>query len=246
MLTPPGGEPSQQPGSIGDLGGGATLAGAVAAALFRRERTGKGAIVDNALYLIGIYLMSQSVIASGLGLDRGPGQSRGDAHNPIVNLYRTSDDRWLTLCLLYDAWWPDLCRHLGRLDLIDDPRFADGPARIANNHALIDELETIFAAHDLAYWREKLRTMQGVWSPLLNPTEVMNDPQARDNGFVSEVTADDGHSYMAGVSPAQFDERPIGSLRAAPGHGAHTIDVLQELGLDQTELAALRTGGIIN
>src|SRR5262249_44916060 len=54
-VQPPagGGRPPQQPGSVGDLFGGATLAGAIAAALFRRERTGRGGIVDNALYLVG-------------------------------------------------------------------------------------------------------------------------------------------------------------------------------------------------
>ena len=51
MLTPEGGSPGSQPGSVGDLNGGMALAGAISAALFRRERTGKGCVVDNSLYL---------------------------------------------------------------------------------------------------------------------------------------------------------------------------------------------------
>ena len=106
VQTPAGGEPPMQPGSVGDLLGGATLAGAIAAALFRRERTGKGAVVDNALYLLGAYLMTQSITGAGLGGGRGPATPRSQAGDPLVNVYRTADDRWISLCFLQDSWWP--------------------------------------------------------------------------------------------------------------------------------------------
>lgn len=245
VQTLPGGEPPSQPGSIGDLGGGATLAGAISAALFRRERTGKGAIVDNALYLIGIYLMSQSVTGAGIGLERGPNAPRADAFNPIVNFYRTKDGRWLYLCLLFEHWWPDLARHLGRPEWLEDPRYADARSRAANREALIAEMEQVFASQDYAYWTERLKTLEGVWAPLQTPTEVMNDPQARVNGFVTEIATDDGRSYLGGASPAQFDEQPIGGLRAAPAYNAHGEEIMRELGLAETEIAELRAGGIM-
>lgn len=245
MQTRPGGEPPMQPGSVGDLGGAATLAGAISAALFRRERTGKGTIVDNALYLVGIYLMSQSVIGAGLGLKRGPTEPQSAAANPIVNRYRTRDDRWITICLLNASWWPDLCRHLDRPNLIDDPRYVDNQARFANNLELIREFDAIFAAHDYAWWLQKLKTLEAVWAPLQSPEEVMNDPQALENGFVTKIVADDGRSYMGGVSPAQFDEQPIGELRAAPAYGAHGAEILGELGLADADVAGLRASGVI-
>ncbi len=244
MQTPPGAEPPLQPGSVGDLGGGATLAGAISAALFRRERTGKGAIVDNALYLFGIYLMSQSMAAAGMGLQRGP-TSRADAFNALVNNYRTSDDRWISLCLLMPQWWPDLAHHLGRPDMIDDPRYADPAARAQNSAALIAEFEAIFAAHDFLYWKQKLATLQGVWAPLQSPDEVIADPQALENGFVTEVTTTDGRSYLTGASPAQFDEAPIGQLSAAPAYGEHSTSVLAELGVSAADIADLRARAII-
>lgn len=245
VQTPVGEEPRVQPGSFGDLGGGATLAGAVAAALFRRERTGKGAIVDNALYLVGIYLMSQSVTAAGLGLQRPPNGGRDEAHNPLMNQYRTRDGRWICLCVMYPAWWPDLARHLEHPEWIDDPRFADQSARFANARELTAAFDAAFASRDYADWVERLKTLQGVWSPLQSPEEVMNDPQARENGFVTEIVGEDGHSYMGGASPAQFDERPIGPLKASPGYGAHTATIMAELGLTESQIAGLRAGGVI-
>jgi len=241
-----GGPPPPQPGSVGDLCGGATLAGAVAAALFRRERTGKGTVVDHALYLMGTYIMSQSVISASLGWQpAGPPAPRAEAADPANNIYRTKDGRWLVLCLLYDQWWPDLVRRLGHDEWLVDPRYVDQPARSANNVALIAELDAIFSTRTLAEWEAELAGIEGAWSPLKSPAEVMADVQALENGFVTPVGFADGGHYLTGASPAQFDGRPIGELRAAPAHAEHTDDVLGELGLSEDQIAGLRQLGVI-
>jgi len=241
-----GGPPPGQPGSVGDLTGGATLAGAIAAALFRRERTGKGAIVDHALYLIGAYIMSQSLIAASLGWKpTGTPPPRTEAPDPGNNMYRTKDGRWLVLCLLYDQWWPDLARKLHREEWLDDPRYATPEARAANNVELIKELDAIFATRTLAEWEEELFHLEGVWAPLKSPEEVIADAQALENGFVTPVSFADGGSYLTGASPAQFDGRPIGEMRAAPTHGQDTDAVMRELGLTEDQIAGLRARGIL-
>ena len=245
--TPTSGEPPPtQPGSVGDLNGGATLAGAIAAALFRRERTGKGAVVDHALYMMGTYIMSQSLIAASLGWEPpGAAPPRDAMPDPLTNMYRTSDGRWLVLCLLYDQWWPDFARHVGREEWIDDPRYADPAARAENCRTMIVELDAIFATKTLAEWEAAFATMVGVWSPCKSPAEVIADEQALVNGFVAPVTYPDGSEYLTGVSPAQFDGRPVGDLRAAPDHGEHTDAVMRELGLSDAQIDALRNQGII-
>jgi formyl-CoA transferase len=247
VQTPANGDPPPgQPGSVGDLNGGSTLAGAVAAALFRRERTGRGAVIDHALYLIGIYIMSQSLISASLGWKAtGRPAPRAEAADPANNIYRTKDGRWLVLCLLYDQWWPDLVRTLHRDEWLSDPRYADPAARAANNVALIAEMDAIFATRTLAEWETELASLEGVWSPLKSPEEVIEDTQALENGFVTPVSFDDGGYYLAGASPAQFDGRPIGTLRAAPEHARDTVDVLHEIGLDDGQIAAMRDRGII-
>jgi crotonobetainyl-CoA:carnitine CoA-transferase CaiB-like acyl-CoA transferase len=241
-----GGPPPPQPGSVGDLTGGATLAGAIAAALFRRERTGRGAVVDHALYLIGAYIMSQSLLSASLGWKpQGLPAPRTEAPDPANNIYRTKDGRWLVLCLLYDDWWPDLARTLHRDDWLSDPRYADPSTRAENNVTLIAELDAIFATKTLAEWEQELMGLQGVWSPLKSPSEVITDVQALENGFVTPVMFEDGSFYLTGASPAQFDERPIGSLRAAPTHGQDTDDVMRELGLNEAQIASLRERQIV-
>ncbi|MEY2926771.1 MAG: hypothetical protein RL367_1248, partial [Pseudomonadota bacterium] len=209
------------------------------------ERTGQGAIVDNALYLFGIYLMSQSMVAASLGMKRTALPGPDQAGNPLVNLYRTRDGRWISLCLLNESWWADLCRHLGHAEWIDDPHYRDNQARFGHSAELNGAIQAVFASADYADWRERLKTLQGVWAPLQSPEEVIADTQALANSFIAEVQADDGRSYQAGVSPAQFDEAPIGKLHAAPDYGAHTDAVLREMGLGDAEMEALRADGVV-
>lgn len=237
--------PPRQPGSIGDLTGGVTLAGAIAAALFRRERTGRGAVVDNALYMVGTYLMSQSLLATGIGVPTIPVQSQENTAFALANNYRTRDGRWISLCILMDKWWPDFLEHIQRPELALDPRFTDGRARSVNARALVAELNGVFAQRDYDDWCARLATLEGVWAPVQTPAQVLKDPQALENGFISQVQIDDHSHYLAGVSPAQFDEQPIGPLKAGPRFAQHTDEVLREAGLDESQLRQLRAQGVI-
>jgi formyl-CoA transferase len=248
VQTPPNGDPPPlQPGSVGDLTGGATLAGAIAAALFRRERTGRGAVVDHALYQMGTYIMSQSLASASLGWrPAGADPPRERAADPLFNHYRTRDGRWLVLCLLYDAWWPDLARKVGHPEWADDARFADGTARAGNNVALIAALDEVFATRTLTEWEDAFAALEGVWSPVKSPGEVLEDAQALENGFVAPVMFRDGTGqYLTGSSPAQFDQRPIGTLQAAPACGEDTDKVLREVSLSVERIQELRDAGIV-
>ncbi len=123
--------------------------------------------------------------------------------------------------------------------------YADPAGRAANNVALIAELDAIFAGKTLAEWEVQLADLEGVWSPLKSPAEVIVDEQALANGFVTPVTLPSGDTYLTGASPAQFDRRPIGELRAAPAHGRDTDAVLRELELTDAQIAGLRERGVI-
>ena len=98
-LTPAGGSPPAMPASVGDLTSGIALAGAIAAALFRRERTGVAPTVEVSLYGMGMWIMSQSITGASLGL---PSRftNRESSLNPLVNCYETLDGRWIYLVLL--------------------------------------------------------------------------------------------------------------------------------------------------
>jgi crotonobetainyl-CoA:carnitine CoA-transferase CaiB-like acyl-CoA transferase len=243
QMTPDGGEPPNQPGSLGDLTGGLALAGAVAGALYRRQCDGHASVVEVSLYAIGIWWMAQAISAATVGVSR-EFRTRRNPFNPLVNYFPTQDGRWVCLVMLQaDRWWPDLCRHLGRPDLVDDPRFATADRRNENVGACTQLLDEIFLSRPLGEWREILATVDGVWAPVLSPAEVGEDPQAIVNGYLPDIDKGDGRVYRGVASPARFDQAAVGSLCGAPEHGQDTEGVLLELGYDWDEIAAFKDSG---
>lgn len=237
---PIGGRPA-----FGDLAGGMSIAGGIAAALFKRERTGEGSIIDVSLLGLAMWVLSPDVVASGLyGGDPMPKFDHKTSANPLVGFYRTKDDRYLTLMLLQgDRFWPELAEHIGRPDLVDDERFADGGARFANNRELIELLDETFASRTLDEWRSALETMKGVWAPVQLPSELVNDPQVQANGYLSSVSLN-GTDFDLVASPVQMDET-ADVLGPAPEHGQHTEEILLELGIDWDEIAKGKESGAI-
>ena len=114
LPAPGSAAPAAQPAAFFDLQGSSAIAGAVGMALFRRERTGQGGVVDVSLLNTGMWTMGPDLAASAVGVSELPRTDRLSAPNPIVNSYRTSDDRWLNLvCLQADRFWAELCELIG-------------------------------------------------------------------------------------------------------------------------------------
>jgi crotonobetainyl-CoA:carnitine CoA-transferase CaiB-like acyl-CoA transferase len=132
-LTAPGHEFPQQRYGMGDHMAGSTAAGAVCAALLARSRTGQGQRLVVSLLRLGAYMVGSDLSgALRLGITVEP-YDRKHAINPIINCFQASDGRWFWLLLLQaDRHWPDLCRAIGRDDLLSDPRFVDIAVRREN------------------------------------------------------------------------------------------------------------------
>jgi crotonobetainyl-CoA:carnitine CoA-transferase CaiB-like acyl-CoA transferase len=239
--------PLNQPfAAFGDLMGGLTIAGGISAALFHRERTGEATVVDSSLLALGMWATGANILAAGLfGMTQVPGGSRDQMPNPLVNMYRTKDGRFLTLMMLQsDRFWPDLVTTIGHPELADDPRFVDAAKRFENRAECIATLDAIFAEKTFGEWREVLTGAQGVWAPVETPGELLEDPQSLANGYVREIELDNGASFRIVPSPLQFDETPP-DLTGAPGHGEHTDEVLLDLGYDMDQLLELKVKGAI-
>jgi formyl-CoA transferase len=237
--------PAMQPAAFYDLQGSSYIAGAVAMALFRRERTGEGGVVDVSLLNAGMWSMSPDIVAAPYTgeLFRA---DRKNAGNPIASFYRTSDDRWISLvCLQSDRFWPELCELMGRPELADDPRYVDQVARYKNRRECILELDAIFAAKTVDEWRQILAGFSGVWSAAQSFAELHADEQVAANHYLSDVTRGDGSSFRLVAPPYQFDGEPTSSGRAAPELGQHTEEVLLELGMDWDEISARRESGAL-
>jgi crotonobetainyl-CoA:carnitine CoA-transferase CaiB-like acyl-CoA transferase len=230
LSSPDDQHPVRMRSAFGDVMGGLTIAGAISAALFHRDRTGEPSVVDVSLLGLALWNLSVDVAQAGIFPESG--------------VYRYKDGRHMNLTMLQsDRYWKDLCQHLGRPDLVDDPRFVDHQARSTNSRECTQELKATFASRTLAEWKRALTGTEGVWEPLQSPAEVHHDPQVVANGYIARVPSG-GTDVALVTGPVQFDEKPAAPT-AAPAHGQHTEEILLELGLTWDEILAHKESGAV-
>jgi crotonobetainyl-CoA:carnitine CoA-transferase CaiB-like acyl-CoA transferase len=245
VLTPPEGPLIMQRGAMGDAPSGAMLAGAVAAALFHRERTGKGIVVDVALLNTAVWQLGVDLTATAI-LREEPARfdTRAPLPNPLIGPYRTGDSRWLLLNMLDDTrHWAPTCRALGLDDLVDDPRFSDTAARAEHRGELRDLLAAQIGSLPLAALRDRLSAQDTIYSALASPLEVVDDPQVLANGYLAAHPT--RPSVRLACAPMQFDNEMTTVRRPAPDTGEHTDEILTELGYDSATMASLREAGAV-
>ncbi len=246
-LTPPDREyPISQRGAMGDRNGGMALAFGIAAALFKKNRTGKGSTVDVSLLATAMWTLSSDMLTVLKGQDIPRPTERGLTPNPLTGTYRTADGRYIQLMFLQaDRYWLDFCRVFDREDLAADPRFENLDSRRANSAACVAELDREFSRHSFVQCKHLLGKLDAPWAPVQRVEELPDDPQVVANDYIGEVLSDDGEPlYRLPAVPVQFDERPP-RLRRAPEYGEHTEMILLELGYEWEQIARLHNAGAI-
>lgn len=245
VLTPPDRDyPINQRGAMGDRNAAMALAFGIAGALLRRERTGTGSVVDVSLLATAMWTLTSDLLTALQGQEP-PRFSGRVMVNPLMGTYRTSDGRHVSLVFLQgDRYWADLCRALGRDDLVDDRRFADLAARGEHAGECTAELDAEFGRRTFAECKELLSGLDAPWAPVQAVDELLADPQVIANGYLGDVDDGGGPAYRLPTGPVQFDGRPP-PLRRAPEHGEHTEAVLLELGYGWDRIAELSADGVI-
>ncbi len=241
-------EPVPQRGALGDRYAGTQLAFGVAGALYRQARTGEGSVVDVSLIGTALWMIGSDVLSQMQGAYRQSpelGRPRTWLINPLAANYQCADGRWLMICCLQgDKYWRDVCRVLGREDLLADERFAGQQGRADHSGALIPELEAAFAAQPLDAWRSPLDAARIPWGPYQRVDELLDDPAVVANGYVGTATRADGTTFPLPAGAVQFDEQPA-ALAACPSLGEHTDSVLESLGYSWDDVVGLKVKGAV-
>jgi len=233
-------------GAFGDCTSGAVLASGIAAALFQRATTGKASVVDASLLGASMWSMQSKISQVTLvGLPDLPKPPRTQTFNPLVNCYRTSDHRFIVLCMLQaQRYWPGFCRAVGRPELVDDPRFDTDAHRQANISECVAAIDEVFATRTLKEWQEILATQPGQWDTVQNPGDVHLDHQVIANQFMQEVDYEDGRKLKMVSVPVLFDRQAL-KARPAPEFGAHSDSILADLGYSEDEIIDLKVAGVV-
>ena len=245
LMTADSPEPPSQRGGMGDHMTGSNAAGAIAAALYNREKTGEGQRVAVSLMRIGAYMMGWDLNTHlRMGMPIVP-YGRHGAVNPIINCFKDSEGRWFWLLLLQaDRHWPDLLAALDAPQLGEDPRFASIPARMENRAVLVDALDAIITTKTLAEWGPIFDAHNVWYAPVQALHELPQDPMAHAAGIFVDVPADEGPIRQV-ATPADFYGTPVQLRGWAPELGQNTEEVLLELGMDWDRIIALKDAGAI-
>jgi crotonobetainyl-CoA:carnitine CoA-transferase CaiB-like acyl-CoA transferase len=243
-LTPPNAPGLiMPPPAYGDTISGTNLAGGIAAALFKRERTGEAAVVDVSLLGSGLWAMGHALALSihlNETYEAPPAGAHGAPTNPLSGLYKTADDRYLSLVMLQPGkFWAEVCEVIGRKDLASDPRFASAETIAVNAAAGVELLAQEFRARPLSEWTEILGALSGPWAPVQDTLQAAADPQIAANEYIRPA----GELSLAS-SPVQFDVTAP-ELGPAPSFAAQTEEVLLELGLDWDRIIELKAAGAV-
>lgn len=223
-----------------DYGTALHLAFGIMTALFHRERTGQGQVVDAALLATSVTFM-QAFLAERAVLDVEREQ-RGNAafYTGPADCYR-SKDGWFIIQVIGADMFARWARLVGRPDLIDDPRMATDLSR-ADHRAVIAE-----ATHAWSLERTNAEALADLENsrvpagPVLHLNEVLDDPQVKARSMLQAVDYPGAPRPVPLATPAvRLSATPPSIRHRAPLTGEHTEEVLRELGFSAAEIGALR------
>ncbi len=219
---------------------------AIAAALLRRHSTGVGAfldvsMLDTALFTIGwplAHFLSTGEAPRAMGNHNFTGCPSGT--------FRTADGL-LNLVTNTDAQFAALCRILGKLEWLSDPRFAMRDERLRNRDAMTQVLEAELAARSAAEWEELFASADVPAAKVLSIPEILAHPQIAARGFIHRFGAVPGVDRDIAVPTAGFqvDGQPLAPNGPPQQLGQDTDRILTEMGLSHEEIEALRQDGVL-
>lgn len=229
---------------IGDLLAGYFAALGILAALVERERSGLGQRVETSLLEALVGSLSFQAVKY---LNTGEVPPPVGNHHPLtapMGVYRVKGGH-INLAVGNDDMWKRLSGALGLPELADDPRFAKAAARLEHRREMDEILEAVLAKRSGAEWVEFLNRAGVACGPIYTVDQVFADPQVREAGLVHELSHPRWGRHKVMGLPVRLDRTPARVRTAAPLPGAHTRQVLGELGYAEDAINTLLADGVV-
>jgi crotonobetainyl-CoA:carnitine CoA-transferase CaiB-like acyl-CoA transferase len=246
MMTPKGSAPAPLRTAAGDHITGIATASGILAALLKARDTGKGTLVESSLVRSAAYAVGCDY---GTWLRYGRiarSRPREEAIVAINNFYMTKDDYWLFINgRPGEPDWPDVARAIGREDLLEDERFASLRDRRRNGVALIALMDEAFAQKTIDEWKPILDEAGLIWSLVQTFEQAFEDKQMHEAGVYVDMPKADGTSYKNIASPIRFGDESTDPKGPLPEIGQHTMDVLDQVGIDEETREKYLAAGVI-
>ncbi|HZO82005.1 MAG TPA: CoA transferase [Candidatus Binataceae bacterium] len=233
------------PATFIDMGTGSHLASGILAALYHRERSGRGQKVEVAMLDVCVPALTGLIAdhLQGRALERLGNRHRNACPSDV---YPAADGEVLIFCL-NETHWRTIARLMGRAELIDAPRFKDHATRLAN----VGEVDTLVTQWTRTHRRDELIATlieQGVpCAPVRSIPEVVADPELARRGMLMESEFPTRGAIKVAGSPVKLSDAtpPARPTRRPPVLGEHTAEVLAAIGIGAEELERLRADGVV-
>jgi len=234
--------PISRPGMM-DIVASAHITSGLLAALYYKQKTGKGQGLELSLYHTAAWTLGLDIQTALFGYPQ-PKWDRKHAPNPMYTSYRCKD-RWCMMCHPTQEYWAPFCKAIGKMEWIDDPRYATMESREQHAEELVAQLDEILASRTWIEWEKEFRANDLVVSGNQTIAEILNDEQAIMNNFYTDIEHPVAGNARLLNSPVQFSNTPAKITGAAPQLGAHTEEVLLAAGYTWEQLAKLKEEGIV-
>jgi len=235
----PDGEPQKIGAPAADMLAGADAAYATVAALFDRQRTGRGHVIDVSLVESMARFLACRIVPY-LGSGEIPRRSGGkDSVIAIYQAFETADHP-ITLGLGNDAIWDRFWAAVGRPDIGKNPKYTSNSDRRAQRAAIVAEIGQILKQNTREHWLNLLASVRVPAGPINRVDEVVADPELQRRGLFFNLAVDERMIPQVGTG-FQIDGAANGVRMAPPQLGASTVAVLREVaGLSDKEIETLR------
>ncbi|HEX5640604.1 MAG TPA: CaiB/BaiF CoA-transferase family protein [Burkholderiaceae bacterium] len=240
----PGGGPQKAGVAVSDLMTGMYSTVAILAALAHRERTGHGQHIDMALFDVMLAMlanMNMNYLTSG----QPPGRA-GNAHPNIVpyQVFGAADGH-VVIAVGNDSQFVKFCEVAGCPELSSHPSYRRNADRVRNRDAVLAIVEPLVRARPVAFWVERLEGAGVPCGPINNIAQALADPQVAARALRIDLPHPLSGVVPLVANPIKLSATPPVYDRPPPTLGQHTTEVLRECGLDEAEIARLKSLGAV-
>lgn len=241
------GEPDGPPTSVGvpicDLGTGMWASQGILAALYERERTGKGRLIECSLFETAIAFSSWT--SAGWLADGKEPTRQGSRHRQNAPYQRfATGDGFMMIGASSQSLWERLSTAMGHAEWLDDPRFTNSKTRVENRPALEAAMEAVLQTNTTAHWTEALNEAGVPCGPVNNYEQLFNDPQLKAREMVVHAHDDKLGDVPHMRTPIKMGES-IAVRHVAPRLGEHNAEIFGRVGASAEDLAKLKDKGVI-
>lgn len=232
--------------SLCDTWAGLNLLRGLSMALLNRQKTGEGTRIDIAMLDCAFYMCETALLEYSMTGEFMPRSGNHELRYAPSGEFATKDGHCV-ISVTSQGQWHGMCNALGLTALVDDPRFDDNNSRVANRDALIASIEQVTTALG-RYEVQTAMTQVGVPASAVQTIgEFMVAPETQALGVIADVDQPNVGRYQAVATPIHFSKTPINSNAEAPSYpGAHSVEVLKNLGYNQGRIDALLESGAIH